>query len=241
MNKIKWRTQVSIVKSDRNIALRNTPNKKPVEERMSIVSNRPTLHEDGTNAAHRLESNLEAGAMEIFMARHDVVAVRAQVGPIEYLRNGVARFHYADLCVEFTNGCTILYAVRHSSMCADLEIELEHIRNHGLKKYAHSIKLLTEEDISKPRIYRAREILRARNLNNEVCNELVLHTLKNLGGRATVHDVVSRLPKYFTYSNGWTAIWSMIDRDLVIHDHPEADSTPLNRTSWVRHVKEPNP
>ncbi|MBD9538937.1 hypothetical protein IB276_05715 [Ensifer sp. ENS04] len=238
MKKIKWRHQTSIVKSDRNIALRNTPNTKPVEERKNIVSNRPTVREHGTHSAHRLESKLEADAMEIFMARQDVVAVRTQVGPFEYRRDGVIHRHYADLCVTFANGCCVLYAVRHSSMCSDLKLELEHIRNHGLKNRAHFIKLLTENDISKPRVYRAREILRARNLNDETCNELVLQTLHNLGGRATVHDVVSRLPESFTYSDGWTAIWSMIDRGLFIHDHPQADSTPLNRTSWVRLIKE---
>lgn len=238
MKKIKWRSYASIVESDRNITLRNTPNTKPVEERMSIVSNRPTIREHGTNNAHRLESKLEADAMEIFMARHDVIAVRTQVGPFEYRRDGIVHRHYADLSVDFANGCRVLYAVRHSAMSADLKVELEHIRNHGLKNRAHHIKLLTEEEISKPRVYRAREILRARNLNNETCNELVLDILKSLGGRATVHDVCSHLPDSFTYSDGWTAIWSMIDRGLFIHDHPQADSTPLNRTSWVRLLKE---
>lgn len=238
MKKIKWRRHPTIVDSDRNITLRNTPNTKPVEERMSIVSNRPTLREHGTNNAHRLESKLEADAMEIFMARHDVIAVCTQVGPFEYRREGITRRHYADLCVDFSNGSRVLYAVRHSTMCDDLKVDLEHIRNHGLNNRAHFIKLLTEEDISKPRVYRAREILRARNLNNETCNGLVLDILKSLGGRATVHDVCSRLPDSFTYSDGWTAIWSMIDRGMFIHDHPQADSTPLNRTSWVRLIKD---
>ncbi|WP_429818084.1 hypothetical protein [Ensifer sp. B1-9] len=81
---------------------------------MSIVSNRPTLREHGTDAAHRLESDLEAGAMEIFMARHDVVAVRVQVGPFDYRRNGKIHRHYADLCVRYQNGCCVLYLLPRS-------------------------------------------------------------------------------------------------------------------------------
>lgn len=189
-----------------------------------------------TNTSHRLESGLEADAMTVFMARRDVVGIRTQYR-IEYRQEGKVKTHYADLCVDFINGCRTLYAVRNTENAAKLMVILEHIRNHELKKHATAIKLLTEKEISKPLVYRAKQILRARELTNEKNNEHVLKTLINLGGEAKAFQLLRSLPEHINVSACWTAVWSLIDRGLVIHDHPNAHHMTMSEISDLAIVR----
>ncbi|SSC71432.1 unnamed protein product [Ciceribacter sp. T2.26MG-112.2] len=50
-------------------------------------------------------------------------------------------------------------------------------------------------------------------------------------------DVMLNMPDT-AFSVTWNAVWTLIDVGLVIHDHPEAVSTPLSKLSWLRIVEE---
>lgn len=236
-SEILWRSQPSAGHADRSVALRNTPGTIPVEERKSIATNHVTMVNEATDTYHRLESLLEASAMEILMASDPGVRIQAQYGWIRFRRNGVPKRHMIDLLACFSNGCRSLYAVRHSDGVGDLETDLELIRNQELRKHGHRLILLTEREISKPAVYRAREILRARNLKNEKNNALALEVLRKLGGRGRMFDVMLNMPDT-AFSVTWNAVWTLIDAGLVIHDHPAAESTPISKLSWLRIVEE---
>ncbi len=223
--------------ADRNIALRNRPDLKPVEERMSIVSNRVQETDPNTNTTLRLESGLEASAVMIFKSDPSVVAIKAQHGPVRFMRDGKWHDHYFDLCVDYDTGCRVLYMVRHADAADDLAVDLELIRNHELHKHAHFAELLTENEITKPAVYRAEEIVTARKFNNRGNNELVLKRLKQKGGRARVFDILSTIPG-LTFASGWNAVWRLMDLGLVEHDHRDAESVYLKTYSRIRIVEQ---
>lgn len=221
----------------RDITLRQKPGAKPVEERKSIVSNRVTMaFRDGT--AHRLESELETGAMELFNANQNVVAIRTQFGPIPFRREGKNREHYADICVDFRNGCRNLYAVRNEANIGDLKIELELIRTQTLRQYAHGLHLLTEAQITKPEIYRAREMARATKLRNSEKTEWVTDALRALGGSAVIFDLATYLGTKLVFAELWTAIWALFHDGLIRHVHPNPAAAVITRLSRIRIVKE---
>ncbi len=222
-------------RADRNIALRNRPDLKPVEERMSIVSNRVIDHDPHSDTNVRLESGLEADAMAILKAHPGIAAIRAQY-KVRIMVEGVWHDYWFDLCCDFQSGCRVLYAIRNKENAAEVDVMVELFRNQELAKHAHFAVVLTEEEISKPAVYRAEEIVLARSAYNERNNGLVLGALLDLGGRARVADVLMGI-EGLTYSRGWNALWSLIDRGLVAHDHRRANKTMLKNHSWVR-VKE---
>jgi hypothetical protein len=232
-SEILWRSQPSAGHADRSLALRNTPGTIPAEERKSIATNRVNVVNDATDTYHRLESLLEANAMEILMASDPGVRIQAQYGWIKFRRSGLVKRHMFDLLASFSNGCRTLYAVRHSDGVGDLETDLELIRNQEMRKHAHRIILLTEKEISNPAVYRDREILRARNLKNEKNNALALEVLRKFGGRARMFDIMLNMPDT-AFSITWNAVWTLIDAGIVIHDHPAAKCTPISKLSWLR-------
>lgn len=219
-------------RADRNIALRNRPDLKPVEERMNIVSNRVIDHDPHSNTTVRLESGLEAGAMAILKATPGIVAIRAQY-KVRIMIEGVWHDYWFDVCADFDTGCRVLYAVRDEEHVAEADAKVELFRNQELKEHAHYAVVLTEKEISKPAVYRAEEIVRARLVNNEGNNRLVMQALQKAGGRARVAHVLANIPE-IKFSSAWDALWSLIDRGLVAHDHPRPEKTFLKRHSWIR-------
>lgn len=230
---IKWDTAYSQRgEFDRNIALRNAPGGVPVEDRMNIVSNRVHMLDTDTNTTHRLESDLEARAFIIFKSDPTVVGIRTQFLVWYQDEDGIWREHYFDLCVEYENGCRALFAIRHEDAAAPVEAIIERIRNQELHKHAHYAFVLTERELSKPAVNRASRILRAREVNNEKYNLLVLETLKQNGGRARVGAILAKVSG-LPVSLGTDAIWALIDQGRIAHDHPAAYSVDLNFQSWI--------
>ncbi|MFC5757965.1 hypothetical protein [Rhizobium sp. GCM10022189] len=219
-------------KSDRNIAIRNRPDLIPVEERKSIVSNRVQIVDPLSNTSMWLESDLEGAAMAIFLAHPAVVAVRPQFGPVPFEKDGRRRQHYFDLRVDYRSGARGLFAIRNSETAAEVDADLELIRAQSLRRFGHFVKTLTEQEITKAAVYRANSILRARVMNNEKNNRAILDALRRLGGRARVYDVLATPDVVF--SHGWDALWALIDRGVVVHDHPKHSEINLERHSWVR-------
>lgn len=235
---MKWtKTYAERGQADRNIALRNRPDRKPVEERMSIVSNRVQETDPNTNTTLRLESGLEASALMIFKADPSVVSIKAQFGPVRFMRDGKLHEHYFDFCIDYDNGCRVLYMIRHADASDDLAVDLELIRNYELEKHAHFAELFTENEITKPAVYRAEEIVTARHFNNEGNNKLVFERLARMGGRARVFDVLSTI-QGVTFASAWNALWSLIGQGLVEHDHRNAETVYLKRYSRIRIVEQ---
>ncbi|MBB3979581.1 hypothetical protein GGQ64_004825 [Rhizobium azooxidifex] len=219
---------------------RVVPMKNKDRHRKTIASNRVQKVEPNTNTRVRLESGLEASAMMIFLADRNVVAIRPQFGPVWFKRDDVWHKHYFDLCVDYRTGRRGLYAVRNENHAPEVESDLELICNYDLHNHAHFAELWTEKEISKPAVYRASEIVRARRMNNEGNTQLVMKALIDAGGRARVYDLISNL-KGVMVSCGWTALWSLIGRGLVAHHHARADQVNLEFHSWVRLVPEGRP
>lgn len=219
-------------RADRNIAIRNRPDLIPAEERKSIVSNRVMDIDPHTNTSVRLESGLEGGLLALLKAEPGCVAVRTQY-KVRIMVEGVWRDYWFDICADFKNGCRILYAVRNAENSAEVEEIVELFRNQELPNHAHYALVVTEDEISKPAIYRAEQIVEARRRNNEANNRLVLQALMKAGGREHVAKVLMSISE-ISFSSGWDAIWSLIDRGLIIHDHPASKTTKLERHSWIR-------
>jgi hypothetical protein len=216
---------------------RVVPLKNKDKHRKTIVSNRVQAVDPNTNTRVRLESGLEAGAMAIFLADRNVVAIRPQYGPVWFKRDGEWHKHYFDLCVDYRTGRRGLYAVRNEAHAAEVAKELELICNYDLHNHADFAELWTEKEISKPTVYRASEIVRARRMNNEGNTRLVMKALIDAGGRSRVYDLISKLENVMV-SCGWTALWSLIARGLVEHHHAQAHELKLEFHSWVRLVPE---
>lgn len=220
-------------RTDRELGLKAKPGKKPPEEQMSIAANRVALVNKATNTYHRFESLMEADAATILMARDPGVKIQAQYGWVEFKRDGIIRRHMFDILASFSNGCRTLFSVRIAKKTKDLKVDLELMRNQVLHKHAHKIVLLTEEQITKPVVYQAREILRAREMMNERNVTYAYEAIKAMGGRARVFDVMRSIPDV-PLSVAWYAIWNLIDQKYIVHDHPEANDTYLDRISWIR-------
>ncbi|WP_276120050.1 hypothetical protein [Pararhizobium qamdonense] len=224
--------------ADRNIAERNRPDLKPVEERMNIVSNRVHQYDPGSDTNVRLESGLEWGAMLILMSQPNVKNIQAQYGRVHFMREGRWHWTYFDLRVEYHSGYIALFAVRHIERSAEVELELELIRNQVLHQHAHCANLLTEKEISKPAVYRAAQIMAARQVCNEGNNTLVLNALHAAGGHARVFDVLTQVDE-IPLASAWNALWTLIDRRQVFHGHPKAKKTFLKRHSWIYTPEKP--
>lgn len=219
-------------RADRSIAIRNRPDLKPAEERMSIVSNRVIDRDPYSFTNVRLESDLEASAMTIVKAMPGFAGIRAQY-KVRIMVDGVWHDYWFDLCGDFNSGCRVLYAVRNKENAAEVDVMVELFRNQELSKHAHFAVVLTEEELSKPAVYRAEEILLARKRNNERNNGKVMEALMDRGGHARVADLLMGI-KDLTYARGWDALWTLIDRGLVVHDHRQAHKTTLKNHSWIR-------
>lgn len=170
--------------------------------------------------------------MLIFRARRSVVKIRTQHLVWYQLEDGSWHKHFFDLCVDYANGRRSLYAIRHVRRAARVLEVVKRIRNQELHKHAHDAFVWTEKQISKPAVYRATQILRSREMNNESNNRLMLQALKDLGGCARLGHVLQHAHSV-QHSSGHDAIWALIDRGMVIHDHHAADSALLKLHSWV--------
>jgi len=223
-------------RADRNIALRNRPDLKLAEERMNIVSNRVIDTEPNSNTTVRLESDLESGLLTILKVEPGIVGVRAQY-KVRIMVEGIWVDHWFDACADYDSGRRVLYAVRNKENAEEVDKLVELFSEQELDQHAHLALVVSEEEITKPAIYRAEEILLARKRNNERVNELVLRTLQEAGGRERVANVLIRIPGV-TFARAWNAMWSLIDRGLVAHDHPRPEKTIIKRHSWIIIVKE---
>ncbi|TCP80843.1 hypothetical protein C8J31_11485 [Rhizobium sp. PP-CC-2G-626] len=219
-------------RADRNIALRNRPDLKPVEERMNIVSNRIIDQDPHSNTTVRLESGYEGSAFTILKATPGVISIRAQY-KVRIMIDGVWHDYWFDLVADYESGCRVLFAVRNEENVADVDMKVELFRNQELGKHANFAVVLTERDLSKPAVYRAEQILLARAAKNERDFRMVRQSLLDHGGRATVADVLLNV-KGTPFARGWNAMWLLIDRGLVVHDHRHADTTMLRNHSVVR-------
>jgi hypothetical protein len=229
---IEWDTAYpELAHADRNIALRNRKDQKPVEERMSIVSNRVQDVSHKTNKMYRLESDLEAGAMAMFKCDRSVVDVQAQFGPVHILIEGKSVKRMFDFCVDYDNNSRVLFAVRNERHSKEVEIEVDLFCQQELRNHAHAAYVLTERQISKPVVFRANRILRAREMNNENNNGLVWEAMLKLGGSALMGNVL--IQSGIALSHAEEALWSLIDRGLIVHDHPEANQMILKRHSNI--------
>ncbi|MDS7595393.1 hypothetical protein [Agrobacterium tumefaciens] len=226
-----------IVEGDRDISLKNKPDSVPVEERMSIVSNRITMPFGDSGTSHRLESQLEAGLLTLLACNPRVVRVRTQFGPLPFTHRGKLHHHYADICADFDNNCRTLYLVRAEGNLRDLKTTHELLTKQCVGKFAHRIHIYTERQINKPAVLHAEERLRARKLQNEATNQRLVEKLRMMGGTAMLFDLFSELYPAVTFADSWTAVWGLIDDNELQHDHPHAEEVIMTRLSRVTLVK----
>ncbi|WP_312938469.1 hypothetical protein [Agrobacterium pusense] len=226
-----------IVEGGRDISLKYKPDSPPVEERMSIVSNRITMPFGDSGASHRLESQLEASLLTLLACNPRVTSVRTQFGPLPFVHQGKLCHHYADICADFDNNCRSLYLVRAEDNLRDLPIIHELLMKQCLGRFAHRIHLYTDRQINKPAVLCAEERLRSRKLQNEATNQRLLEKLRMMGGTAMLFDLFSELYPAITFADSWTAVWALIDNNQLHHDHPHADEMIMTRLSRVSLAK----
>jgi len=171
--------------------------------------------------------------MTLLAANPKIVRVQTQYGPIPYVRNGRVCHKYVDFCVDYDNGFRMLIEVRASANLSDLPIEMELITNQVLKQYANRYRLWTELEISKPKIYRAEEMMRAKSLENKENTSAVSQRLQQMGGSATIFDLFASLQSEMTFAAGWTAVWALMGSGAVRHEHREPDAAVMTRLSRI--------
>ncbi|WP_130738708.1 hypothetical protein [Rhizobium ruizarguesonis] len=206
---------------------------------MNIVSNRVVDTDPHSNTTLRLESALEAGLVALFKVQPGVIAVMAQY-QVEICIDGIWHTYWFDICVDFENGCRAFYAVRNEENAEEVELLVELFRNQELKNHGHFAFVMTEEDISKPAIYRAEQIVQARRKDNKRNNGLVYQTLMQAGGRERLGNVFLAIQEIIPPSVAWDAVWSLIDQGVICHDHPDAHNLFLKNHSWIRVVGREN-
>lgn len=173
-------------------------------------------------------------AAAILALEPGVISITSQFGPVWFVRDGESHHTIFDLCIEYESGRRRLIAVKKEGKSDQVEIDLELIRNQDLLDYAHSVELWTEEQqITKPAFKRAENILNARDKRNASHVAAVHTALCEAGGTARVIDIVTGI-KGMTASNGWDAVWALIDEDFVVHHHPKAATTGLEFHSFVK-------
>jgi hypothetical protein len=183
----------------------------------SSASCRLLICAPGTNQYLVFESLFEADCARFFWAMKCVRSVQAQYGPIRYYdENGVQRWHYVDLRIEFTNGEVVLFCVRpeEKDERGKLAFLVEQIRNRELKYHANRIEILTERDVTKADIYRACEILAARRLKNSPDCVRLLELLKTKDAPIRGFEL---LDEFGCQGAGSIALWNLMGDGVVEH------------------------
>ncbi|MGO7374994.1 hypothetical protein [Rhizobium ruizarguesonis] len=188
------------------------------------------------NTYHRLESDLESKAMEIFLAMPDTDWVKAQDGPHYYVVEGILHKTIIDLVRYLLDGSREFVSIKAEGEAArEEEAKMKLLNNQLPKDSRDRFLVMTDEQIRKARVNASRHILRSRELATDVRTARVHEALLEMGGRARVWEISERLTD-LTCAQVVTATWDMIAKGIAKHDHPAPERFLRSKGSWIRAV-----
>jgi hypothetical protein len=239
-----WRgTPPQRAETDRDVALKARPaeddrwDEYDEEHVMTTSSSRVATVDPVTNTYHRMESGLEDDLVTILRARHDTRRIKAQDGPHPYVVEGTAREHMTDVLWGADDGSNTRFAVKPSGPTADrTRGEMQLLNNQLSKESRDRFVLVTDEEITKGRVNLARNILHTRKVLSDLDTARVHDALLGMGGHARVWQLAQRLPDLYL-SAVYTAVCDLVDKGLIIYDHPKPEDVIFSWASWVRAVK----
>ncbi|MDE8762010.1 MULTISPECIES: hypothetical protein [Rhizobium] len=206
------------------------------EHSTTISSSRVAMVDPATNTYHRMESGLESDLVTILLARDDTRRIKAQDGPHPYVVEGKRHEHMIDVLWGADDGSITRFAVKPSGSTAErTRGEMQLLNNQLSKESRDRFILVTDEEITKGRVNLAQNILHTRKVLNDFDTERVHDALLEMGGHALVWQLAERLPDLYL-SAVCTAVCDLVDKGLIIYDHPKPEDVVFSRASWVRVV-----
>ncbi|MGV4796312.1 hypothetical protein [Rhizobium sp. F40D2] len=207
------------------------------EHVMTTSSSRVATVDPVTNTYHRMESGLESDLVTILLARHDTQRIKAQDGPHPYVVEGNRHEHMIDVLWGADDGSSTRFAVKPSGRTAErTRGEMQLLNNQLPKESRDRFVLVTDEEITKGRVNLAQNILHTRKVLNEFDTARVHEALLAMGGLARVWQLSERLPDLYL-SAVCTAVCDLVDKGLIIYDHPKPEDVIFSTASWVRAVR----
>ena len=144
----------------------------------------------------RCESNLEAKAAYVLLARPDVVDVSEQPEAVAYLdEDGCQRHHTFDFLVTRVDGTRIAVAVKPAKVARrrNLHAMLGRVAAQMSRAFADAVLLLTDEDLPAHLVQNAMLVHAARRGRCAEHDGRVAEFVRSLNGRITVGTLVEAL------------------------------------------------
>ena len=185
-----------------------------------------------TNRTYVFESSLERDALCILLADRRISAVQDQPPAVSYVGpDGRLRSHTADFRVIRVVGIRIAYAVKPSARVEKSRIQetLDLIKEQVGAQFADHYRVLTENEITKPKAHNARMILRARRARNQDDVDTVRRAVPSIGA-FKIGDILTVTA---LGARGWNAVLNLIDEGVLTVIEPNGTSR-LNEGSLVR-------
>lgn len=241
-----WRgTPPQRAETDRDVAPKRSSNEREDiddydycdEHVMTLSSSRVAMVDPKTNSYHRMESGLETELVTILLARHDTHRIKAQDGPHPYVVEGKTHEHMIDVLWGADGGADTRFAVKPSGRTAEhTRVEMQLLNNQLPKDSRDRFVLVTDKEITKGRVNLAQNILHTRKVLNDFDTARVHEALLELGGHALIWQLANRLPDLYL-SAVCTAVCDLVDKGLIVYDHPKPEDVVFSRASRVRAVK----
>lgn len=171
--------------------LRSAATRRPSEK--PLVSARPILVEPNDNREILGESELEAKAAFILLARPDCAHLTEQPDPVRYLdHEGKPSRHTFDFLMVQRSGRKIAVAVKPHAVAVkrDLESLLRHIARQMDPDFANGVLLLTDAKMRPADIQNGRLIHDARRLPDPENDKRVREVSEGLNGATSIGCIV---------------------------------------------------
>lgn len=173
--------------------LRSIASRRP-SEKPSRTSARPVIVTTENPREILCESELEAKAAFLLMARPDCTSIKEQPDPVPYLDyEGKLRQHTFDFLMIRRSGQRIAIAVKPLKLAIkrDLQGLLKHIARQMDPAFASGILLLTDANISPAVFQNSRLIHDARRLPDPEIDDRVRAVIATLKGTTTIDCIVA--------------------------------------------------
>lgn len=161
------------------------------------------------------ESNLERKVLLVLLARPDVAEVREQIAPVAYQDEaGAWRSHRFDFLVHGRDGRRVLVAVKPRDLAErhDLAVLLARIAGFVPRSLADTVRLMTEDDVPRDRVYNAKLFHCVRDDGLPEHDGHVERIARTLVGATTVSCLVAASG---LDGEGFRAIVRLIDRGTL--------------------------
>lgn len=199
---------------------RSDASRRPSEKSNSAA--RPVIVTTQDNRELLCESELEAKAAFILMARPDCVRLYEQPEPVRYCDyEGVERHHTFDLLVVLRSGNRIAVAVKPARVAEKLGLPalLRHIASQIDPAFASGVLLMTDAKMPRNAVANGRLVHDARRHPDPEIDQRVRDVIETLNGTTTIVSIV-RAAGLDGHDQGFYAVARAIGDGLIVPAAP---------------------